>query len=681
MKNLSRKLATILSLVLVLLTLLTSCGGQKQQPIESKDETSSKNSDGDSKDSSQIKIQDDLYMSINEEWLKNSVIPDDQPTDNPMLSLDKEVTNTLMSDFQKMIKEDKDIEGSLGEFLKLYEMYLDYDKREELGTTPLKPFIEKLENISNFEEFNDALYDLLLSGYSLPFSISVGPDIFNTEINTLNASSPMLFLGAKEYYTEDMYAQISPIYSSMAEQILVLAGKTVEEAKSITEQAMAFDMILSEHALSMEEQSSYATLYSEVTFDEFASYSKNIDFNKLIQQAIGTTPEKIIVSNKAHFEALDEIVTQDNFENMKNWMIYNIINAYTSDLSDEIDIASYQYSMALMGVSEVTDKEERAYNSARVLFSTIVGKYYGETYFGDNAKEEVTEITKDIISVYREKLENNDWLSESTKEKAIQKLDAIQICMAYPDDSGIDPIYNDISIDTEKTLIENLDAITRQSYEYNFSKYGKPHDKNIWTTTGDTVNAFYNPINNSISFTAAIMQEPFYSENATISEKYGSFGSVVGHEISHAFDPNGSLFDEKGNLNNWWTEEDYAKFEERAQLVYNQFDGVEYAGGQVNAALTNSENIADNSGIKASFDAANKIDGFSVEEFFKSWAKVWRTNSTPEYEAQLLVLDNHSPSPLRVNIPVSNFEEFYEIFEVTENDGMFRPIEERIFVW
>lgn len=682
MKKSQKKAALFLSVALLLAMMLPACSpkdgdASSKSPDESTSQVGSEKPDT----ATDIRIQDDLYQAVNAEWLKNSVIPDDQPSDNPMSALDKAVTQTLIGDFQKMMDEEKDVEGPLGEFLKLYKMQLDYAAREELGVKPILPLIEKIEKISDMDAFNAALYDLTLSGYTLPYVLHVAPDIKNSAVNVLTATSPALFLGSKDYYTEEMYPQLSPIYAGVMEQMFAATGKTEAEAKTLTEQAMAFDALLAESSLTMEEQSNYATLYSEVSFDTFVSYSDAIDFESLVVQLIGEKPSKVTMTNQNHFEVLGQIITEENFDNMKSWMTYNIINAYSSYLTEEMDTLSHQYGMALFGVTEMTAREERSYNAVRSLFAPVVGQYYGETYFGEDAKKDATEITKNLIQTYREKLEQNDWLSESTKEKAILKLDTMQIYIGYPDETGIDPLFYEVSFDPNKTIIENLDAYTRQAQQDLFSKYGKPHNKDIWTATGDTVNAFYSPINNSISFTAAIMQDPFYDPQATLSEKYGSFGSVVGHEISHAFDPNGAQFDENGNLHNWWTEEDYAKFEEKTAAVFAQFDGVAFAEGQVNATLTNSENVADNAGIKASFDALHKLEEANAEEFFLAWASVWRINSTPEYDAQLLIMDTHAPHPLRVNIPVSNFDEFYELFDVTEEDGMFRPKEERVFVW
>lgn len=691
MKIFSKTIMSLLSLILISAILLSGCGQQtatNSSGSDSDTDISSQNSsdntekDGDNLTNlTDVRLQDDFYTAVNAQWLMESVIPDDQPTDNPMQTLDKEVTQTLISDFKAMMESEDDVDGALGEFIKLYRMQLDYDTREQLGTEPLKPFLDKIESINNFDDLNSVLYDMTISGYAFPFMLTVAPSVTNSEINVLNAISPGLLLMTKDYYAEEVYGSLAPIYSAMAEQMMVLVGKTQDEAKSIVESAMAFDMLLSEYALSMEEQSNYAALYSEITFDEFASYSSNIDFGALTEQLIGEIPENLIISNKKHFEALDTIVSEENFEDMKNWMLYNITRAYSSYLTEELDLASLQYSMALMGITQPLDKEERNFGYVRQMFSPVIGQYYGETYFGEENKKEVTEITQSIIATYKEKLSNNDWLSEATREKALTKLDSIVICMGYPNDDQIDPFYNEYKILTEESLIDNLDKITRKMQEYTFSQYGKPHDKNIWTATGDTVNAFYNPINNTVSFTAAIMQEPFYPENGSMSEKYGAFGSIVGHEVSHAFDPNGAMFDENGNLNNWWTEEDFATFEEKTQAIFAQFDGLPYAGGVVNAALTNSENVADNAGIKASFDTLKQTEEFDAEDFFISWAKVWRTNSTPEYEAQLLMLDNHAPSPLRVNIPLMNFDEFHELVGTTENDKMFRPQSERIFVW
>lgn len=628
------------------------------------------------------RIQDDLYGAVNAQWLADSVIPPDQPTDNPMFTLEKEVTQTLIRDFQGMIQAQELPEGNLGKFLKLYQMQMDSSTRESLGAAPILPLLERIESISDMDGFNQMQYEFTLHGYELPYALGVGPDMEDSTVNVLNGGSPGLFLYSKDYYEPESYAQLSPVYGSFMEQMLLAVGKTPEEAAEILEQAMAYDALLAEYALTMQEQSDYANLFSNVSIEEFAAYSSHIDLNGLVTQLLGETPDRVQLVNQRHFEALDTLVNPEMLPQIKSWMVCKLINAYAAHLTDELDVLSRQYGAALSGVTEVLDEETRNYYAVSQIFSPVVGQYYGQQYFGEEARAEATEITMQIIDLYREKLQENDWLSAATREKAVTKLDAIQVCIGYPDDHEIDAFYQEVQIDPGKNLIENLDEVTLQSMKYSFGQYGKPHNKDLWITSGDTVNAFYSPTNNSVTFTAAILQDPFYRADASTSEKYGAFGAVVGHELSHAFDPNGALFDEHGNRADWWMPEDYTAFEERTQLVFDQFDGVPYGEGTVDAELTNSENVADNAGLKASFDALNRLaEEVDHEEFFRSWARVWRMTATPEYEAQLLLMDTHAPGPLRVNIPVSNFPEFYELFKVEESDEMFRPEEERIFVW
>lgn len=678
--NLFKKCTPLLAVILLCSILLSSCAGSKKDSSSSS--ISSSDNSTQQSASEEVRIQDDLYNYVNAEWLKNSVIPEGAASDDALTSLGTQNEKVLMQDFNKILESGELPEGSLGEFLKLYRLYLDFDSREELGFDPIKDILNDIENMETIESLNEKFSTYSLWDMPMPYNFIVTADPEDSNMNALYSRTPSIFLMSKDFYSdESTYDMYAGIFMDMCSEMLRLAGKNDEESSKIIKSAMEFDKVIAEYALSTEERANYASANQAVSFDEFASYSTKVDFKALVNEISGTVPDKILVDNSKYYSAFDKIFNEENFENIKSWMYIKTISKYSGDLTDEIDIVTSTFYNALSGVTSTTSKEERAFNNARYYFSAIVGRYYGETYFGEEAKADVTQITEDIINSYSEILSENDWMSEEARDKAIEKLETIDIRIGYPEADEIDPEYETYIVDESKSIVENCNAISSIMFKNNFGDLGKPYEKKYWILPGDTVNANYSPTYNSINFYAGFLQAPFYDIDSSLSQKYGSIGTVIGHEISHAFDPNGSQFNAQGNKENWWTEDDYIEFEKRTQQIFEQFNGQKFAGGITNGAITNAEDVADNAGMQSSLAALKKHDNFSTEEFFKSWAAIWRSNTTPEYAAMLLSMDVHSPNELRVNIPATNFDEFHEVFDVKDGDKMFRAPDQRTTIW
>lgn len=289
---------------------------------------------------------------------------------------------------------------------------------------------------------------------------------------------------------------------------------------------------------------------------------------------------------------------------------------------------------------------------------------------------------KEMIRVYKKRLEENSWLSQATKEKAIIKLDKLGVQVGYPESipARFDA-YKTVTAEDGGTLLSNALAFSKIEAKDRFSKWNKPVDRSEWEMSADTVNAYYHPFRNVIVFPAAILQAPFYSLEQSSSANFGGIGAVIAHEISHAFDNNGAKFDEFGNLNNWWTEEDLEQFQNKAQAMIDEFDGLSLADATVNGKLTVSENIADAGGLSCALEAAKSEKDFSFEEFFVSWATIWRTKAKKEYQQLLLQIDVHAPAKLRANVQLQNIDEFYETFGITEQDEMYQKPEKRVHIW
>ena len=313
------------------------------------------------------------------------------------------------------------------------------------------------------------------------------------------------------------------------------------------------------------------------------------------------------------------------------------------------------------------------------MYSEPVGVYYGRTYFGEEAKKDIVDLVKKIIETYKLRMSRNSFLAESTKKSAIKKLSAIEIKMGYPDE--IKPIWSKLVFGEDDTLFDSMNKIYAARVKDIIARLHKPVDRTEWAMPGHMVNACYDPSRNDITFPAAILQKPFYSLKQSVSENLGGIGAVIGHEISHAFDNNGAHFDEKGNLNNWWTEDDFKAFEALTKDMVVQFDGIEYHGGKVNGELVVSENIADNGGVGVTLEIMHSLKDPDYKAYFINWARVWCMKAKEEYIQLLLTNDVHSPAKLRANMPPRNFSEWYDAFGATEKDEMYIAPEKRISIW
>lgn len=660
--------AKILSSCLAVLT-LTACGTAATSASSSVADTSPA-------------LKDDFYTAVNADWMASAVIPADMPVTGGFIDLSDEIESILMDDFAMMLNGEKEAENSeLNYFLDYYKQTLDFEKRDADGAAPLLPHIQRIEALQSMADFEKNWVEWALDGMFSPFSFSVMADMGNAAQNGLYASSPGLFLPDKSYYEDAATKELMMgAYTQMLTNLLVLAGKTEAEAATIVQQAVEFDALLVPYAKTAEEASDFTALYNPMDIKEFYAFSNNFDFETQLTSLLGKNlPAQVIVTDPSYFKALDEVLNEENFEIMKSWVLVQTVQVMSPYLSDDFRIEASSFSMVMSGISEPSPKEKDAFALASNQFNEVVGIYYGETYFGEEAKQDVVHMVDNMIAVYKTRLENNTWLSDETRATAIKKLEQMTINVGYPD--AANSLYSQMISDKDATLLENTMAFSRIMRESNYADLANPVNRTEWPLGAHVVNAMYSPMNNSINFPAAILQAPFYSLEQSASANYGGIGAVIAHEISHAFDPNGSKFDELGNLANWWTDEDYATFEELSLDMINQFEGIEYAGGAVNGALTVTENVADAGGLSCALEAVKKEEDVDLEAFFTNWAVIWRLKATPEYEMLLLTMDVHAPNKLRANVQLQNIEDFYTTFDIKEEDGMYLAPEKRVSIW
>lgn len=627
-------------------------------------------------------IKDDLYEAVNGGWLKTAKIPDDKPATGGFNDLVNEIDKQLMDDFDAYATgKGKSDDSRFNEMIKLYRLAKKFDWRKKVGPQPLKRMLASVENLNSYEDYQSQWKNWILAGMPSPISFDIDADMKNATVYALFASSPSLILPDKSYYEAEKKAQhdqLLQLWSSMVEALMDKLGYSKEEAKKIIDDAIKFDALLAPNVKSAEEAADYSKMYNPQTVAELASATDQLDIAAIIKQLVGEEPEKVIVTEPEYFKALNKIL-QDNFELFKNWALIRVIRENASYLDDEMREINGRYGRALSGSKKPVSQRKFAFYLARDMFSQVAGDYYGKKYFGPQAKADVHHMVEQMIKVYKGRLTNNQWLSKDTRDKAILKLDKLGIQVGYPD--KIPALYDQFKVDEEESLIANLNQLTVTANKELFSRWNKPVDRMRWEMSAATVNAYYHPFKNIIVFPAAILQAPFYSLKQSSSQNYGGIGAVIAHEISHAFDNNGSLFDEFGNLNNWWTDEDSAHFKQLAQKMIEEFDGIPFAGQKVNGKLTVSENIADAGGLSCALEAAKNEADFNAQEFFINWATIWRMKATEQYMQLLLSIDVHAPQKLRANIQAENLDDFYRAFDIKPGDEMYRAPEDRVHIW
>lgn len=635
-------------------------------------------------DTTTVRLEDDYYAYVNAQWLSEAEIRSDRSSVNAFTEAYDKILDVLMRDFDAMLSSQQSTDDPLLDmFLTYYEMTKDMEKRNADGFAPALADYSRIEAFQSLDDISAQAKEWTMDSMPLPFHLNVSTNMLDVTVYGLEANMASAYLGDPSYYEDGnpIGQFIIPLLKEMQKELLIAAGETEEDAETIVEQAFAFDALLVAQTPSIEEQNDYTIYVNPTPADEFATASSNIDLTALAESLIGTRPEEVNITNVNFFENIDTIYCPEQFENIKSWMKVSFLMGMSDLLSEDFSEPGQTFNMTISGAQALPDPDETAYENAISMFGDVVGKYYGETYFGEEAKEDVTKIVQQAIDVYRARLQNNTWLSDETKNMAVQKLDAISIRVGYPD--KLNPyydLYEITPVEDGGTLYSNTVAIFRAITEDHYSKYGTEPDRTEWITTGDTVNAYYSPVDNSINFPAGILQEPMYSATQSASANLGGIGMVIGHEISHAFDDNGSMFDEVGNMRNWWTDEDYAEFEARSAAMVALFDGIPYAGSTVNGRLTLGENIADAGGVSCMLDIVESMPDVSLSDFFEAYAAIWRNKSTPEVEA-LNLSDTHSPPILRVNIQCGNSDAFYEVYAIEEADDMYIAPELRANIW
>ncbi|MBQ2713103.1 MAG: M13 family peptidase [Clostridia bacterium] len=629
-----------------------------------------------------IRIQDDLYTYVNREKLESLVIPDDLPCVGGFTSLSVDIQKLMIGELKSMCESKAYPNEHLKRACTLFAAASDAAKKEADGIQPALNHLAVLDSVDSVDAMNGMLKTLLTERIPLPFALMTETDMKDTSRHSVFIQGPSVILPDASYYKPEMEAQktaILGIWANMAKMILAKTPLSEKDQEQYLADTLAFDALLGATVKTSEEWSEYVKIYNPMKTARVATMLKPLSLKALLGELFGFVPESVIVTEPRYFKAFRSIFNEQTFVQYKHWAYVTALIDACPLLSEELREIGSMYHRAIAGIAAVTPIDKFAYELASEMYSEPMGVYYGEKYFGEEAKKDITAIVYQIIDTYKERIATNEILEESTKQKAITKLSKIGVKMGYPD--RIDPFYNELVFDESASLYDIVMSLKKIRQAYRLAKLTKPVDRTTWEMPGHMVNACYNPFVNDITFPAAILQPPFYSLKQTRSENLGGIGAVIGHEISHAFDSNGAKCDENGNINNWWTKEDNRRFKAKIKAMIKQFDKIELPWGVVNGSFIVSENMADNGGMAVTLAIMAKTENASYEEYFKNWARVWCQKAKPEYQQLLLSLDVHGPAILRANMPPRNFPEWYTAFGVTCKDEMYIAPKKRVVIW
>lgn len=628
-------------------------------------------------------VASNFYQAVNKEWLLKAKIPVDSPSIDSFYTLDEDVKGKLKKDIKNLGegKETSDITG-MSEFITFYKAASNYKQREKDGLEPLKPYLKEIEDIKDLNDLANKSASLTDKGIPIPFGYDVGTNAENTSQKQIQLTPPSILLPDVSIYKDESSKKqyLTPIETA-TQKALEMLGYSEKNSKRIVKEALEFDEIIAKYSLSNEEMSESKNLVHPKTAEEINAYSGSFKLYDVIKGIMGRDLETINVPNTKYFENYSKVVNQDNFSKIKSWMLVQEAMAASNSLTEDYRLNFASISMAIMGTQKPISKEDTVYEMSVNLFSDVMSVYYGRKYFGEEAKTDVTGMIDKIKNVYRGRLQQNDWLSEGTRNKAIEKLDKMKVFVGYQED--VDPGTKELHLDPNKSFFELSEDIAQFGKRYTIDHFDEPIDKNKWSGSAFDINAYYNPESNSINFPAGILQAPFYDKNQSTEKNYGGIGVVIGHEITHAFDSNGADYDENGDMHNWWTKADSKAFDKRIKAFEDQWNGLEIYGTKVNGKLTVTENVADAGGLSSTLQVLKTdMTKPNLKDYFENYANIWKQKASLQYNKYTMVQDVHAPNELRVNQQLKNLPEFYEAYpQIKKGDAMYLAPSKRISLW
>ncbi|OCA96382.1 M13-type metalloendopeptidase [Clostridium beijerinckii] len=635
-----------------------------------------------------VRLNDDFYDAVNSDWIKNAKIEDGKSTASTFDDVENKVTEQIKDIINNLLinkdayKENSDEK----KIINIYNNTLNIEARNREGIKPVKENLDEIKSTGTIDDITKLWKDKRILNSTIKFSVE--KDIKDVKTNILYISPTALSLGDSDEYTNptENSKKERKLTEDYYNKILMLSGYTQQESQKKVDDMFKFEEMVAPYIKGKKEKATTKNLideqYNVYTVAELNNLAPNLNLPEIMNYMGIDKANKIILEDPEWLKAFNKLYNQENLPLIKNYIeIVNLLYA-SNYLSEDFENANKEYASNMLGITGNVSKEEEAVDNVNSMMGMAIGRLYSEKYVPEKTKKDVESITKDIIAVYKKRIDNLDWMSSQTKKNAIDKLDKLKIKIAYPDS------WNDYSkLDIKSyeecgSLFQN--AMTLRIFERDkmFNKINKLVDKDEDQFKPQTVNAFYSATENSIIIPGGIIQGHFYDVNAPKEVNLGGIGVIIGHEISHAFDNTGAQYDSDGNLNNWWTEEDYKEFMQKTQKVANFYSQIEAMPGEkLDGNLTVGENIADIGGVSCLLDILGEMSNANYKAFFESYAVTWRQITTKEYATYALIIDVHSPNKVRVNAVLPQFQKFYDTYGITEKDGMYVKPGDRIGIW
>ena len=613
--------------------------------------------------------KDDFGLFVNKDWILQAEIPAGESKAGSM----EDVQRTL-KDRQIALLKDDSLTGHDAELVhKLYRLVSDWNYRNEQGVKPAIPVIEAIRSIDTLEAVTNYLCDRNNLKRFYPLTMSVGADFTDPDIYITQIETPSLILKDSAEYTER--TQAGELYYTLSEQLgkymLMQLGYGEEEAAQAIGNAFAFESLMAQHIkpTATHYQADYFTsLLNYYNPEELKALAGDFPILDMLQAYGLKIGQRFLVTEPDYIAALPEIYSEENVILMRDWMALKAALSVTSLLDHETYQQADAISNAIMGVTGESSEDDNALSTVLGFLPVPMDNLYVQAYCTEQQRQDMLDIIKDAVAYYRVMLESVDWLGDETRAKAVEKLDNLRINAVYPDELGDWSALDFAGVESDGSLLAANAAVQEFVIDLQSKKIDTAVDKDKWdqlTMQTAQVNAFYNPQNNSINIMAGILSGEIYNEDMNYEQKLGGIGTVIGHEISHAFDTNGSQFDKDGAISNWWTAEDYAAFQARAAKLAAWYDGfIPWEGASYSGQQVQTEAIADMGGMKCLLAVAAQQENFDYDAFFRQFATVWRMQGLPAYLVTLVAQDTHPMRYLRINATLAQFDEFIEFYGI-----------------
>ncbi|MCF6131650.1 M13 family metallopeptidase [Flavobacterium wongokense] len=636
-----------------------------------------------------VKPGDNFANYVNGTWLKTMKIPADKASYGAfdlLYDQSQKDVKAIIEEAAKSNASDGSDEQKIGDF---YASFMDRKGRNAKGITPIQNEMKAIDAIKDYNDLASFFGTANRTGISIPFAISVYTDFKDPTKNILITWQGGLGLPEREYYTstDAKMSDIRKKYVAHVEKMLQMGG--VENPAENAAKIMTLETTLANQHMKKEDTRDMVKLYNKYAIADLKTLMPDFNWTAMMTKAGVEKEKSIVVTQVEYIKNLNNIIKSTPIDTWKTYLKWGLINRSASLLTTELDNQNFEfYSKTLSGTEKQEEDWKRAVNTVNGGLGEVVGKVYVEKHFSPEAKERMVTMVKNLLKAYAESIKKLDWMSAATKKEALKKVDKFMIKIGYPDKWRD---YSSLKID-KADLYGNSQRSTEFEYKRNLDKLGKPVDRTEWGMTPQTVNAYYNPSLNEIVFPAAILQPPFFDLKADDAVNYGAIGAVIGHEIGHGFDDQGSTFDGDGVMKNWWTDADLTAFKAKTGALVAQYNGFKaFPDLSVNGAYTLGENIGDLGGLSIAIKAykeslggkeAPVMDGFTgMQRVFLGWGQVWGEKTREEALRSQIARDPHSPAKFRINGVVRNVPEFYEAFNVKPTDSLYLAPEKRVKIW